>query len=570
MTTVTTGGGGINRLMSRAKDALKHRAKNAQMRDVERDFETTRSMLGSFIGEGRVRENGKGKALFISFTNVPVFAKVEALMAKSLQLRGYSPVIVTLSNFDRARRYFELFGFDQFVFWDKLETAGVSESEYADRARELVPELKPSAIKSFQYRGVLVGRHALSRVLRDEVKGRLDLNDPVQSALIYKELARAIRNTDLGNEIMETLQPSVCFVREFGYTPHAQPFAVAVNRGIAGVNWHPGQRSGTWVFKRHLDISDPKIHLSISDATWSDLKTRPWLEHQEKLLQQEFEGRYRPDSKHDTRCIQEGKRFKTREEVQKQLGLDPDKKTAVLFSHITWDAAFFYGKDLFEDFEHWLLETVRAAYANSNVNWIIKLHPANVLKLKQKSSGGEMSELTTLKQLGPLPDHIKILFPDTDINTWSLYSVADYGLTVRGTVGFEMPCFGIPVLTAGTGGYSGFGFTIESGSAAEYLERLRTIQTIPRLSEAQIELAKKHAYYLWVERQISFEDVAQMTHLPSDRASHPLQTNVEYKLSSLSDVETSPSLSVFADWIQMESTPDLLAAPDGELSLAQV
>jgi hypothetical protein len=98
MTTVTTGGGGINRLMSRAKDALKHRAKNAQMRDVERDFETTRSMLGSFIGEGRVRENGKGKALFISFTNVPVFAKVEALMAKSLQLRGYSPVIVTLSK----------------------------------------------------------------------------------------------------------------------------------------------------------------------------------------------------------------------------------------------------------------------------------------------------------------------------------------------------------------------------------------------------------------------------------------------------------------------------------------
>lgn len=560
MSTIPAGVGRLYGLMSRAKHALRNPSRIIQTRDVERDFNATKNRIGRFIGEGRERENGKGNAVFISFTNLPVFAKVEALMAKSLQLRGYSPVFITLSNFENSRRHFELFGFNRLIFWDQLVSHEVA-GEYDDRARSLLPSLTPSLIKSLQYRGVPVGRHALSRVLRDAVQGRLDLNDKVQSGLIYKELARAVRNTDLANELMESLSPAVCFVREFGYTPHAQPFAVALTRGIAGVNWHPGQRSGTWVFKRHHDIADPKIHLSISDATWKKLRGKPWVPEQERLLNEEFEGRYRPDSKHDTRCLQEGKQFKSKEEVQKQLGLDPQKKTAVVFSHITWDAAFFYGRDLFEDFEHWLLETVRAACANDNINWIIKLHPANVLKLKQKSSGTEMSEMTTLRQLGELPGHIKILYPDTDINTWSLYSVADYGLTVRGTVGFEMPCFGIPVLTAGTGGYSGFGFTIDSESRAEYLEHIRTIHTIPRLTDDQVELAKRHAYYLWVERQISFEDVAVMTHLSSKQARHPLQTNVELRLASLKDVESSPSLASFADWIDKESSPDLLTPP---------
>ena len=34
-----------------------------------------------------------------------------------------------------------------------------------------------------------------------------------------------------------------------------------------------------------------------------------------------------------------------------------------------------------------------------------------------------------------------------------LFKVIDYGITVRGTIGIELPCFGIPVITAGTGRY---------------------------------------------------------------------------------------------------------------------
>jgi hypothetical protein len=312
------------------------------------------------------------------------------------------------------------------------------------------------------------------------------------------------------------------------------------------------------VFKKHLNLAHPKIHLSIDDSTWERLKDCMLLEEQKAALDNEFKERYRPDSRHDIRRLQEGKRLKTREEVIQQLGLDANKKTAVIFSHLTWDATFFFGIDLFEDFEDWLVETVRVAAENTDVNWIVKLHPANVLKLKQKGDISRPSELIALQKLGELPPHIKILRADTDINTWSLYSVIDYGLTVRGTVGYELPCFGIPVLTAGTGAYSGFGFTIDSATKQEYLEHLRHIKTIPKPTQEQTELARKHAYYVLLQRQASLEDVAHVTHLPADQALHPLQINLEMKLKSMTDLRKSPTLNAFTRWIGEDQDPDLL------------
>jgi len=51
-----------------------------------------------------------------------------------------------------------------------------------------------------------------------------------------------------------------------------------------------------------------------------------------------------------------------------------------------------------------------------------------------------------------------VLLPDTKISTLSLYRFADDGVTVRGTPGLEIACFGKPAFTAGTGTYAGLGF----------------------------------------------------------------------------------------------------------------
>src|SRR5262249_51259138 len=79
--------------------------------------------------------------------------------------------------------------------------------------------------------------------------------------------------------------------------------------------------------------------------------------------------------------------------IRQRFGLDPAKKTATVFSHVLWDANLFYGEDLFADYGEWFVETVRAAAANPHLNWLIKLHPANLWKRARDGVEGEFAEL---------------------------------------------------------------------------------------------------------------------------------------------------------------------------------
>jgi capsule polysaccharide export protein KpsC/LpsZ len=118
-------------------------------------------------------------------------------------------------------------------------------------------------------------------------------------------------------------------------------------------------------------------------------------------------------------------------------------------------------------------------------------------------------EIDTIEAtFGKLPDHVKIVYPDDELSTYSLFQIADYAVTVRGTVGIESALFGIPVITAGTGRYDRRGFTIDSATREEYLQKLATLQTYPRLSIAQIELAERYAYAVFICRPLGLSSVS--------------------------------------------------------------
>ena len=129
-------------------------------------------------------------------------------------------------------------------------------------------------------------------------------------------------------------------------------------------------------------------------------------------------------------------------EIVSSLGLDNRLKTVVVFSHVLWDANLFFGEDLFKDNGDWFSETVKAAVAYQEVNWIIKMHPANAWKRQRAEVRTEYAETVLIRDaVGDLPGHVQLMLPDTDVSTRSLFKLADYAVTVRGTVSSEAPCF---------------------------------------------------------------------------------------------------------------------------------
>ena len=163
-----------------------------------------------------------------------------------------------------------------------------------------------------------------------------------------------------------------------------------------------------------------------------------------------------------------------------------------------------------------------------NLNWIIKLHPANLWKRQLSGVTSEYGEIAPIRERVGKSPHVRALPPDMKIGTLLLFRSIDAGMTVRGSIGDELPCFGVPVVTAGTGRYSGFDFTLDHDSAESYLATLARLETVPRLdrrSRAPRQGARSHALFArrpWVYRSFRSEIGADVKD-PLHRTSLPLR-----------------------------------------------
>jgi hypothetical protein len=168
----------------------------------------------------------------------------------------------------------------------------------------------------------------------------------------------------------------------------------------------------------------------------------------------------------------------------------------------------------------------------------------------------QLERVAIEREFGRLPDHVRIIPAETNINTWSIFQAIDYGLTVRGTVGIELPCFGIPTVTAGTGRYSGRGFTIDPSSVEEFRAELASLHRRPRLGTAEVALARRYAYDTFFRRPVSLSSF-KIDFKPVRPAISALSPNVAVGRSlSLS----SPDLLKIVEWMTQSKSKDLLEA----------
>jgi hypothetical protein len=143
---------------------------------------------------------------------------------------------------------------------------------------------------------------------------------------------------------------------------------------------------------------------------------------------------------------------------------------------------------LFQDYLTWLRAVLRFAVDHSQVNWVIKPHPHREQYDMKQTVRSEVRNITDGRE-----DHtISIASEETSAETLIIRS--DVILTIDGTAGIEYSCYGIPVVLAGKSPYSGFGYTHEPESKAEYFEYLSEIDQIEPLTENQIQRAKVVCY----------------------------------------------------------------------------
>jgi hypothetical protein len=507
---------------------------------LERDLRRLRAEHGAAFAEIEVPPDAP-PVLLVSLTEFVYQLKLEGLLGAAFKLAGRRPVVLVPAGSWIPRKYFEAFGIGDLVVLDDY----LDDHARRQAAEEAALILASATdLKALTFRGASLGRHVLSTLSRALHEGAVDPTTPEARAKLAELLPRTLESTIAAERLLDDLKPELALFLERNYASEAPVSDVALGRGIDVIQFVSGFQDDELVFKRYTAETRRLHPRSLSERSWELARTMPWGAEQERELDTELERRYGNVSAL-ARRLQGWTQDRPRNEVFESLGLNPEKKTAVVFSHILWDANMFYGDDLFADQEEWFVETVRAATENARVNWIIKLHPANVWKLRREGLKGELDEERAIaREIGPLPPHVAVLRPESEISTRSVFEAADSGITIRGSVGFELPCLGVPVLTAGTGFYSGLGFTVDSASAAEYLERLRHIEDVPPLTPEQVQLARRHAYALFRLRPLRFSSFLA-TIRPLEQMGHPLDHDVELRLD---DPHEAEDLQRFTAW----------------------
>lgn len=482
-----------------------------------------------------------GKALIFGM-GMPSFIKVELALLKSVQLAGYRSVVLLRWRHPLLEYYYRLVGADEVLYLDEA----LNDIEQ-DEASAIIHRVKLThQLLEFEYLSTRVGRSAVSTTLRRMRTGHLNLGSAETRQLVAESLSAAMRSAKAAHALVKKIKPKLAIFLERGYTPWGEWFDQCLKADVDVIMYNAAHKNNCLIFKRYR-MNNRDIHpVSLSPESWAHLRRMQWTDAHRRRLQDEIYTNYATGEWYGEVGTQIHKRIISRYELCRRLGLDPSKKTAVIFSHIFWDATCFWGTDLFDNYEEWFVEAVRAACANTSINWIVKVHPANVTKNRREGVTGEPAEMTAIrKHVGELPSHITLITADSNINTYSLFDLMDYCLTVRGTIGIEAASFGIPVLTAGTGRYDHQGFTVDSETREEYLANLARIADLPPLSPVQREMAERFAYGVFLLRPLPLQSVTLEYQQDSTATIHS-----EFRIETPEQLAHAPDLKALAAWIK--------------------
>lgn len=380
-----------------------------------------------------------------------------------------------------SKKYNNHYKYQEFIVRDKITPYMLIKNTI--RALKLIVVGRTGeALLDFNYKGINVGEYIYDTLIRKPDKGiwtinRLKVKNHIKNIVydlcLIDVCSKQFKKAKPAYYLTHHIEYDEGLISEVAAQYGAKIIECALGHPIRVIQDTDGNYSHYW----HDNMRDKIKKLCVVDNKSED--------ETYNLAMEILDKRYKGDYDKDTQCAYKDKAVISREEFNKILGLDNNKKNIVIMPHCFSDGNHCSRNLLFRDYYSWLEEVLITAKNITNVNWIMKLHPSRVLY-------GESDEANKLIEKHNI-DNVKI-FPE-EYSGESLKNVADAIVTVQGTAGIEYSCYGIPCLIAGEAYYKGYGFTIESATKEEYLDKLSRLNKIQKLNSNQIKKACFIFYY---------------------------------------------------------------------------
>lgn len=333
-------------------------------------------------------------------------------------------------------------------------------------------------IESIEYKEILIGDLIYDTYIR-MIDGKYS---PQKDFKLFKFIVTAINNYKAATKVFDNNNVGYLVVADKCYLNHGILYRVAVQRGI-----------NTFLPVKELKLihqDNIYTHIYHPELSLKEMSDKLSEVDFDREVETYFKARFSGNiDQIDVLSSYKNKKMYSKKSIEELLNLDPEKKHIIIMPHAFSDFPHI-SNGLYSDYYVWLVNLLKVIRDVDNVNWLIKPHPTSYVF----NEIGAVENL--LDELGVY--NVKVV--PSDMNTASIKDFADVILTVRGTAGLEFSTFGIPVVTAGEGCYSGYGIDISSSSISEYESRVKNLDKISRLDEMSINRAKMVFYYLFIKK----------------------------------------------------------------------
>lgn len=235
------------------------------------------------------------------------------------------------------------------------------------------------------------------------------------------------------------------------------------------------------------------------DREWESWKDHPLSPEETRWIQDYMASRQRREG--FLFPVGEGDAL-SREQLCRELQIPPTTKLVTLFTNCSWDTAIETAHRPFHSQVHWIEESLRIVAKHPNWHAVVRIHPA------ENSSPGHLTREPLFERLQSLslPVNVRVIRPETKLDSYSLMRHSDLGIPYVSTVGMEMACLGRPVLSGGFSHYSDKGFSPSFETIANYTCALEEQLRQPQCAPGAVEAAHRysHLFFRWGSMVMDF------------------------------------------------------------------
>jgi hypothetical protein len=451
------------------------------------------------ITHQHAREPGRRRIAIYSLHH---WSPVEYGLAKALALRGHDvrgilcdgllplcelnlgpkvrpPCPVCIGAFSRHE---DAFGFQyarlsQYVTPDDLQ-----------RAEVLVRDTPDAALPALRVDDVPVGVFA-RRELQRYYRGFIF--DPSRDPAYRRWLVSGVLYAWMAQRWLDDVQPEILGVCSGRTLNTACVYDVARRRGIRVVTWDGAATHPDTLMFSH---DRPATEIPLDDL---------WATERDRALSTEEDARLTTHLELWSRSKNTPFPYNTNpvsgaDAIRAELELRPNAPLVAVYTNTSWDIAVIDRDVGFESMFDWLFALVRYAQRHPEIDLVVRAHPAEKKvppALQSRSPVGPEIR----KRFQPLPPNVRIIEGDNPISSYTLAEMASVNVVYSTRFGHELALRGIRPWIAGAVTYRGKGFTLDIESV-DHMERLLDTGTFDtRMSETEVELARRFAY-LWFFR----------------------------------------------------------------------